>query len=90
MRLINEGKNEEAMSEFGKLPEWYSEVQFLGGPGLISPEATAETTLKLEPGTYLMECYVKMSNGVFHSTMEMLRDFVVSTDNWAINHTLQI
>lgn len=81
MRLINAGENEQAMAEFGKLPEWYSEVQFLGGSGLISPETAGQSTLKLEPGTYLMECYVKMSNGMFHTSMGMIRDFVVSTDD---------
>lgn len=81
MKLINEGKQEQAMAEFGKLPEWYSQVTFLGGSGLLSGETTGETTLNLEPGTYLMECYVKMSNGVFHTTMGMIRDFVVSTDD---------
>jgi hypothetical protein len=81
MKLLNEGENEQAMTEFGKLPDWYSEVKFLGGSGLISSEKIGETTIELEPGYYLMECYVKMSNGEFHSSMGMIRDFVVSTEN---------
>ncbi len=78
MKFINEGQGEKAMAEFGKLPEWYSKVEFLGGSGLISPGKTAETMIELDPGYYLMECYVKMSNGEFHTAMGMIRDFVVS------------
>lgn len=78
MRFINEGESEKAMAEFGKLPEWYGKVEFLGGSGLISPGKTAETMIKLKPGYYLMECYVKMSNGEFHTAMGMIRGFVVS------------
>jgi len=77
MKLINEGKSEEGFAEFGKLPSWFSDVKFLGGSGLISPGLTAETMINLEPGYYLIECYVKMSDGVFHNAMGMLEELVV-------------
>ncbi len=48
------------------LPEWSGELGFYGGPGLLATGYTSETTLKLDPGTYVFECYVK-SGGVFHS-----------------------
>lgn len=66
MDLLNEGEAEAAMAAFGKLPAWYGEVVMMGGPGLVSPGHVGETTVYLEPGTYLIECYVK-TNGVFHS-----------------------
>lgn len=78
MKLINEGKSEEAFAAFGKLPAWFSEVKFIGGTGLISPGHVASTTLKIEPGFYIAECYVKMSNGVFHTSMGMTKEIVVS------------
>ncbi|MEX0361517.1 MAG: hypothetical protein AB3N10_11100 [Allomuricauda sp.] len=78
MKLITEGKTDEAMETFGQLPEWFSEVEFLGGTGLLSPGKTAETTLYLEPGNYILECYVKMGNGIFHTSMGMTKDLVVS------------
>ncbi len=84
MDLINEGKGEEANAEFGKLPEWFFQVVFSGGSGLVSPGHTSETTLKLDPGYYVMECYVKMPNGVFHSTMGMLKELIV-TENISEN-----
>ncbi|GAA4307795.1 hypothetical protein GCM10023115_37800 [Pontixanthobacter gangjinensis] len=85
MDLINEGKFEEANRAFGKLPEWFQEVQFTGGVGLISAKSTAESTIYLEPGTYIIECYVKMANGVFHNMQGMAKqiDVVASDDKEA-------
>lgn len=78
MKLINEGKPEEGMAEFGKLPKWFGEIKFMGGTGLISPGHVAETTMKLNPGPYIIECYVKMSNGIFHGSMGMIKEITVS------------
>jgi hypothetical protein len=66
MDLLNAGLFDEALAAFGALPAWFFEVVFLGGPGLIAGGGSAETTVFLEPGTYLLECYVK-TNGRFHS-----------------------
>ncbi|MDX1430321.1 MAG: hypothetical protein R3282_08540, partial [Rhodothermales bacterium] len=66
MDLLNGGEQAEAMTEFGKLPPWFGEIVFLGGPGFVAPGRTAEATVYIEPGTYLIECYVK-TGGVFHS-----------------------
>ncbi len=78
MKLINEGKAEEGFAEFGKLPKWFPEIKFIGGIGLISPNHVAETTMKLNPGLYIIECYLKMSNGVFHGSMGMVKEITVS------------
>lgn len=80
MDHINQGDMEAAMKSFGELPEWFGQIVFMGGTGLISPGETAVTTLSMEPGYYVMECYVKMSNGVFHSAMGMAEDLVVLPD----------
>ena len=66
MDLLNEGEVEAAMAAFGELPEWYGEVTILGGPGLTAAGETSQATVYLEPGTYLLECYVK-TDGIFHS-----------------------
>jgi hypothetical protein len=63
------------------LPEWFSEVVFSGGSGLISPGETSVTTLKIEPGYYVVECYVKMANGIFHSAMGMVKELIVTEDS---------
>lgn len=78
MKLILEGKTEEGYAEFTKLPEWFSEVVSMGGSGLLSPDQVGETTLNVPPGKYIIECYVKMSNGMFHTSMGMTKDIVVT------------
>ena len=77
MDLINEGMAEEGFEEFNKLPAWFFEVVFSGGSGLISPGLTSETILNVEPGYYVVECYVKMANGLFHSSMGMIKELIV-------------
>ncbi|WP_181896418.1 hypothetical protein [Seonamhaeicola aphaedonensis] len=78
MDLINEGKAEAGFAAFGKLPEWFGDIVFSGGSGLIAPKHSAITTVKLEPGYYIMECYVKMPNGKFHTLMGMAKPLVVT------------
>ncbi len=72
MKLINEGKAEEGFAEFSRLPKWFSEIIFSGGVGLVSPGETAQTTIFVEPGTYVIECYVK-TNGIFHPMTKELK-----------------
>ena len=81
MELINKGKTEEGFAAFNNLPAWFFEVVFSGGSGLISPQNIATTTLNMKPGYYIMECYVKMENGKFHSSMGMAKPLVVSEEN---------
>jgi hypothetical protein len=81
MDLINEGRAEEGYAEFNRLPAWFFEVVFLGGSGMVSPGQTSVTTLKMEPGYYVVECYVKMQNGMFHSAMGMLKELIVLEDS---------
>jgi len=78
MKLITAGKVEEGYAAFADLPEWFGEVAFVGGSGLLSPNQVGETTLHLKPGKYIIECYVKMSNGTFHTSMGMTKDIVVT------------
>lgn len=66
MNLLNQGDADAAMLKFGDLPQWFNDVVILGGPGLLAPGRTVEATVYLEPGDYLIECYIK-TDGIFHS-----------------------
>jgi hypothetical protein len=83
MNLLAAGEPDAALEVFGTLPEWFGQVVFLGGPGLLAPGRTTEAAVYLEPGTYLLECYVK-TGGVFHSynpdpaTFGMVHEFTVT------------
>jgi hypothetical protein len=81
MDLITEGKAEEGYAEFNKLPAWFFKIVFSGGSGLVSPGKKSMTTVKLDPGYYVMECYVKMPNGTFHSSMGMTTSLLVTPDS---------
>lgn len=55
------------------IPEWGLQMTYVGGVGLLAPGKTAETTFHVpEPGTYLLECYVKAPDGTWHTSMGML------------------
>lgn len=65
----------------GALPEWFGAVEFTGGVGLTSPGRTAESWVYLEPGNYVLECYiVSPKDGVFHNDLGMLRPLIVSVE----------
>ena len=64
--------------QYDQLPEWFGKVEFVGGVGLVGPGHTAQTTVNIEPGTYVVECYVKNPGGIFHSIAGMITGLVVA------------
>lgn len=50
----------------------------VGGPGLTAAGQTSRTTVLLEPGTYILECYVKDGDEQFHSYNGMLQVLTVT------------
>jgi len=52
----------------------------MGGPGFTSAGFTSETTVHLEPGEYIVECYVKDENEIFHSYRGMLDQLTVTEE----------
>lgn len=77
--LNGELTQEEAGAKIGEmLPEWYGNLEFVGGPGLMTPTRTSETTLYLEPGDYVIECYMKTEDGKIHATEGMVRPLTVT------------
>jgi len=85
MDAMNAGDEAVVNAAFAKFPPWIGELSRAGGPGFLSPGRMGQTTVKLEPGHYVMECYIK-SDGVFHSTspgegqLGMLMDLTVTAD----------
>ena len=78
--LIREGRGEEAMAPFETLPAWFGELVFRGGTGFTSPGLSSEATLYLEPGNYVLECYIKTAEGVFHWGHGMHADLHVTDE----------
>lgn len=50
----------------------------MGGPGFTAAGSSSATTVYLEPGEYIVECYVKDDEQVFHSYIGMLEQLTVS------------
>jgi hypothetical protein len=61
-----------------KIPPWFGEVRQMGGPGFIEPGGLAITTAQLEPGYYVVECYIKADDGRFHAELGMLNALIVT------------
>lgn len=80
MNLIMEGRAEEAAAPFERLPAWFEDLVFRGGPGFTAPGGVMEATLYLEPGNYVLECYIKTADGVFHWNLGMHEDLHVTED----------
>lgn len=65
-----------------ELPGWYfTDVVPGGGVALTEPGATSKATVKLEPGLHVIECYVKMPDGRWHTEMGMSQPMVVTDDS---------
>lgn len=61
------------------LPDWFP-LATGSGVALTSPGQTAQTTVFLEPGDYVMECYVRAPDpdgDTFHNQLGMLRPLIV-------------
>ena len=60
------GDTEKAAQIMSTIPAWVADIVYLGGPGMMSSGVNGEATMYLEPGNYIVECYVK-TNGVQHN-----------------------
>lgn len=61
------------------IPEWGLQMTYVGGAGLLAPGKTTQTSFRVpEPGTYLLECYVKSTDGTWHTSMGMLTQVEVT------------
>ena len=63
------------------LPEWYASAASMGGPGLVAPGGVSQATMRLVPGNYVMECYVKTADGVFHVALGMAIPITVTGED---------
>lgn len=77
---ILEGETQEVANAriAAAMPDW--QPRAMGGIGMVSPGETARTTARLEPGNYVMECYVRTAEGKFHTELGMIRTLTVSEE----------
>lgn len=78
--LLHEGAIDTA--EYDQLaaqetPAWIGDFQHGGGVGLVAPGHTGQTTLRLEPGKYVMSCFLENPKGRWHALLGMERPITV-------------
>lgn len=73
---------EEVLEGLGaEIPAWYwTEAAPRGGPGMAAPGLISQATVRLEPGLYVMECFMKTPEGVLHWVEGMIRPLVVTAE----------
>lgn len=59
-------------------PPWFDRVLPSGGVGLTTGETRAVSTMSLDPGEYIVECYVKTEEEDFHSYHGMIDHLTVT------------
>lgn len=79
------GDMEKAGALLATIPAWMGQIDYFGGPGMMSDGIVGEATMYLEPGNYIVECYVK-TNGMQHNyspdpgVHAMVHPFTVSAE----------
>lgn len=64
-----------------EMPAWYfTDLVPAGGVAILEPGESARSTVHLEPGTYVAECYVKAPDGSWHTELGMITPFAVTED----------
>lgn len=79
---LNEGKTPadfmKAMNTWGsalKMPDWATDV---GGPNNVGPGETADGTMTLDPGTYMLVCWVPSPDGRPHVMKGMIKPLEIT------------
>jgi len=60
------GDDEKAAAIGASFPAWIVDFVYFGGPGFLAGGDSSQATMYLQPGNYLVECYVK-TNGYLHN-----------------------
>lgn len=80
--LLKTWRGEEIPEDETIIADWFwdrNQSYNAGGSGLIDAGETAITSIFLdEPGNYIVECYVKLPNGDFHSVVGMVDQITVT------------
>lgn len=66
MDAMNAGDEKAIAAGLASFPDWAADLYYMGGPGFLSHGKVSESTVYLEPGYYVLECYVK-TDGQWHT-----------------------
>ncbi len=80
MAARDDGMGPSEAQQVASLPEWFHDARWMGGVGFIDAGRSTEVIMKLPPGTYVMECYVKTEDGELHAMEGMVRELIVAEE----------
>ncbi len=82
-RITLEAYTEQLVASLETNAPWFLDpgATPVGGAGFTSPGGRSATTVLLEPGDYIVECYIRDDNGVFHTAAGMLDHLRVDERN---------
>ena len=88
--ILDQRDMDELFGEFaGSVAEWFLDEETApvpsGGPGFVAGLESTRTTVFLEEGLYIVECYVKDADGQFHSARGMIH--LLEVDGSVTSHT---
>jgi hypothetical protein len=63
------------------LPEWALDVEYVNARNLLSAGRQSESILRLEPGTYALECWIKTADGDIHISHGMIHELTVTEED---------
>lgn len=76
--LFSEALEAEGMEGFSAMFQLLDKD--MGGPAILSPDHTGETTVFLEPGVYTFTCWMVAEDGDYHIQKGMNRPFIVTDE----------
>ncbi len=84
-RLLRAGKidSTEMFKAYERIVPYWAKTANLrkrGGMGYLAPSLSAQNTVNIEPGTYLMHCTIRAPNGRIHSFLGMRHFFTVTEE----------
>lgn len=79
IKSIGKAMKEEKMMDPANI--FHSQIETaMGGPAILSPGLTGETTVLLEPGVHALTCWMVAEDGEYHLMKGMTRPFVVTEE----------
>lgn len=68
------------------LPDWGGiPLPHAGGVGLTAPGKTGQTTVRLDPGRYVLSCFLTTPDGDFHGLRGMIRPVTVAQSSSGVS-----
>lgn len=66
-----------------RVADWFGGLDYRAGAGFLAPGGTSTTTVRLEPGKYVMACFVENPEKKLHFRLGMVRPLTITEESTA-------